>query len=176
MFPVNDVERLEQFETCHLEWLAVFLSVPCWTPNNGVNETFEEQGFDVGKAPFNSTGVAIDNLRAQLGLSSHGCQCRISFSDLMSSFPLFKGALPRTFWGNRNILEVSLHIDNVLALTAGSQHRFMVVKKRETGERIPCALQGMGITDLKEPYHPRESTEVASGSTPLMYLLRTAMS
>lgn len=39
VFPVNDVETLEKFETCHLEWLAVFLSVRDWRPRPRSSDT-----------------------------------------------------------------------------------------------------------------------------------------
>lgn len=95
------------------------------------------------EAPFNSTAIAFGDLRSQLGLSLSSSQYGAFFSEFLSSFPLLNEELQRTFWRNRNVLEVSLHIDNMLALTSGSQNSFMIGKKRATSQRIGKALKSL---------------------------------
>lgn len=68
IFPVDYVEKLDQFETCHLEWLAVFLSVPDWRPRPSSSETTEKEEEGIEKESFDSTRIAVNNLRSQLGI------------------------------------------------------------------------------------------------------------
>lgn len=70
MFRVGDVERQEQFDTCHLEWLAVLLSVPDWRPKTGSTESVNQDDRNNKTPPLNSTSFAVDDLRSQLGLSN----------------------------------------------------------------------------------------------------------
>lgn len=114
MFQVDDVERLEQFQTFHLEWLAVFLSVPDWNPQPSNAGSFEQERVDPGKAPFNSIGIAADNLCSQLGMVPSSSQSGPFFSEFLTSFPLFRGVMLCTFWRNRNVLEISVPIDDML--------------------------------------------------------------
>lgn len=100
--PVDDVAKLERFETCHLEWLAVFLSVPDWRPQAGGAKRIDKDGESLEKEYFNSTGIAVENLRSQLGLSSSRSRLGPFVSDFLTSFPLLKGVFQRPFWGNRN--------------------------------------------------------------------------
>lgn len=201
MFPADDVEVLEEFETCHLEWLAVFLSVPDWTPHMGSTDGIAGDDCEAQTAHVSSTritafnlrtlfdasirwfsrfsalsslfgknptavnmktsveedikpertapgltSVAVKNLHTQLGYSGE------VFFDSLSRFPLFQKTIHRCLWGNRNVLEVSLHIDNTLALSFGAQDIFMIIKKRETSERIQRALQKLEISGVKDVY------------------------
>lgn len=160
LFPVDDVERLEKFETCHLEWLAVFLSVSDLRPRPSRTETTEQEHVRAEKAPFNSTRIAVQNICSQLGIPSSVSDSNPFFSRFLTCFPLFKTGLDRIFWRNRNILEASLHIDNMLALSAGAQYQFMSDKKRETSKQISDAMDGLGISDFNELYGTGEYSPV----------------
>lgn len=163
IIPVDYVEKLEHFKTCHLEWLAVFLSVPDWRPTTSDTEIFPQEFVGLKNATFNSTAIAVENLRSQLGMSLSTSHSGQFFSEFLTSFLLFKGVLQRTCWRNRNVLEVCLHIDNMLAVTVGGHSPFMIRKKKETSKRITAALKGLGISDLKEPYHCSENTTAKTG-------------
>lgn len=143
MFPVDDVAKLELFDTVHLEWLAVFLSTPDRNLQASHDEAIAPEGVDYQKDPFNTTGIAVENLHSQLGLPFSGSQS----SSLLSAF--LETALRRCFWKHRNILEVSLHIDNMLALTADATS-FANQKKWLIGKRINEALRNLGIDNLKD--------------------------
>lgn len=151
MFLVDDVEILEQFGTHHLEWLAVFLSVPDWRKS-------DQEGACLKPSPFNSTRIAMDNLRFQLGLPTSGSQSRPFFSESLTGFPLFKMALHRNIWGNRNLSEASLHADNMFALSAGYQFKFMTKMKALTSDRISKALSSLGISHLTDLYSSSETS------------------
>lgn len=111
MFRVYDVEKLDQFETSQLEWLAVFLSVPDWGSKPLTAKPSQNEVGGPHDGPFDSTRIALDNLSSQLGLSlSANADLSPFFSDFRSSFPLFMSNLSRTLWKNRNFLEASLHI------------------------------------------------------------------
>lgn len=116
----------------------------------------ESEKRNVKTSPFNATRIAVENLRSQLGISSSGSDPCSFFSHHFNCFSLFKKSLQRRFWRNRNVLEVSLHINNMLARSADAQYRFMNKKKKETEKRISDALDGLGISGLKELYSPRE--------------------
>ncbi len=64
--------------------------------------------------------IPIENLRKQLGFAKRSDFCSGRFK-----FPLLRNVCKSTLWGNRNVLEVSCHIDNMLALCAGEQISFM---------------------------------------------------
>lgn len=93
IFPVDNVERLEQFQTYHLEWLAVFLIISDWRPSST----------QALYTPITSSRIALDNLRSQLGIPLSSSDSEPFFSTFFTSFPLFKGTLLRKFWRNRNI-------------------------------------------------------------------------
>lgn len=150
---MDDVEKLQDFETFHLERLTVFLSVPDWNPKSSSTKTFEQEVMDLERTQLNSTTIAVNNPRSQLGLlSSSSSQSGGFFSKFIPNFPIFKVVLQRTFWGNRNVLEVSLHIDNVLALTAGFHYSSMAEKKRDTEDKTTDALKGLGISNMDDIY------------------------
>lgn len=136
IFSVDDVERLEKFDTFHLEWLAIFLSIPDWRPKSNSTETFDEEDAHLRKAPFYSTRIAMDNLRSHLGVAMSSSTSNPFFSDSLSCFPLLKTTLQRSAWKNRNVVEASVHIDNMLALSAGGHYNFM----DETKKRISNAF------------------------------------
>lgn len=154
-----DFVALEQLETGHLEWLAVFLSVPDWSPESTDTKAMCGKEEDLEKAPYNSTVIALDNLRAQLGLSLSSSMSGAFCPKFIPSFPVFKGILQRTFWRNGNVLEVSVHVDNMLALSIGSQYAFMLERKKETENIISTALNSLGISDLNDVY----ASEVKKG-------------
>lgn len=157
-FRILDVEKLSKFETCHLEWLAVFLSVPDWGSRISSTESFSTESDS-----FSSTNVAIDNLTSQLGVASSGLESGLFFPKCLTSFPLFKNTLQRIICGNRNLLEASQHIDNMLALSTGSQIHFNS-KKAETAQRIKISSNSVGIADMKNLYSSNES--IAETSEP----------
>lgn len=98
MFRVDDVLKLGEFETCHLEWLAVFLSIPDWRPKTTVSESTDEEEVRRRRTPLNTTRIAVDSLRSQLGVAEENSKSGIFFSDFLTRFPLFQRTLHRCVW------------------------------------------------------------------------------
>lgn len=86
---MDDVERLLNFETCHLEWLAVFFSVPELAPKAITAGTSNEEDDKLQKGISSCTRFAVDNLRTQRG-DSTPCS-----SHALGNFPLFRLTLHR---------------------------------------------------------------------------------
>lgn len=162
MFRVDDVERLEKFATCHLEWLAVFLSILDWRPKTFSAETTDRDDARPASAPFNSTCIARDNLRSQLGVAQFSSASSPFFSDFLSSFPLCKTTVHRTARRNRYLLELGLHIGNMLALSAAVQHNFMSTRKEWNASPISNAFESVGISHKNDLYSARESETTTS--------------
>jgi len=131
-------EAVKDLGIVEVEWLSVFLSVNNWRGISKdskraqvelLKETkkkpFKEKEADIPKkmksSDIDETGFPMVNLSRQLGF------CNVSKSFLRYfSHPLLKTSYDRTLWENRNILELSAHIDNWLALRSGDEAKYMM--------------------------------------------------
>lgn len=117
-------EIVKDLRTAQIEWLAVFLSVDNWrgacksSPNISIPKPKRNHGSVTG---LMKNGFPVGNLSSQLGFSGVANELLQQFSH-----PLLKDTENCELWRNRNVMELSLHIDNWLALRAGDKTRYMM--------------------------------------------------
>ncbi len=158
--PADIEARANDFDYQKLEWFTIFVSLESWAPASEDMEATGSSNSDSkshaalndaiysGSGSYgNSTGAGsendmpIENLRKQLGFSDQS-----DFSVRRLQFPLLQNISRKTVWGNRNILEVSCHIDNWLALCAGEHTSYMARHVPWAGRN--CLLESMRKSDL----------------------------
>ncbi len=124
--PADIEARVDKFTVEKLEWFTIFVSVSNWSPMSEVEKAKAEErdsnrcnesGDDYSE-PKND--IPFENLRKQLGFSAAN-----DFTMRRFKFPLLQHVRKNTLWGNRNVLEVSCHVDNWLALCAGEHISYM---------------------------------------------------
>lgn len=117
--PADRNERIVNLNIFEVEWLAVFLSLKTWKSgekDTGLCKYKEEPEVDDSDFP-------VINLSAQLGyIETDGSKTVAQHFDI----PLHKYSKRNLLWGNRNLLECSLHIDNWIAITAGRYIQDMI--------------------------------------------------
>ncbi len=126
--PADIEARVNNFNAAAMEWFVIAVSVSKWFPTLDMVHKDDPWKADANKEESSSAdhsepenNIPMENLRKQLGFSDQS-----HFSLTRFKFPLLRNLSKMTLWGNRNVLEVSCHIDNWLALHAGEQVSYMV--------------------------------------------------
>ncbi len=126
--PADIEAHVNSFTIEKLEWFTIFVSVENWASNHveKANAEFDKLAansdeYSDSKDDGRENDLPVENLRKQLGFSKES-----DFSLCRFRFPLLRNIHQRILWGNRNLLQISCHIDNWLALCAGEQAAYMV--------------------------------------------------
>ena len=127
-------EAVKGLGIVEIEWFSVFLSVDNWrgiSPDSkkALNERkrkskqkpYKEPMWNRDRKILDETGFPLFNLSAQLGFKGISKKFLQYFSH-----PLLRNSIDKTLWENRNVLELSAHIDNWLALRSGDKTSYMM--------------------------------------------------
>ncbi len=127
-------EAVKGLGIVEIEWFSVFLSVDDWRglcsdskkardEKNKISKKkpFSEVIKKLDRNNFDESGFPLFNLASQLGFKGITKKLLQYFSH-----PLLKNSIDKMLWENRNILELSAHIDNWLALRSGDKTMYMM--------------------------------------------------
>ncbi len=117
--PADRNENVMNLGINEIEWLAVFLSLKTWTARNSSTD-FSKDG---DEPEVDESHFPVVNLSAQLGFVEKNGSRKVSQH---FNIPFHKYSKRSLLWGNRNLLECSLHIDNWIAITAGGYIKDMI--------------------------------------------------
>ncbi len=140
--PPEIEKRVENFDVEKLEWFTIFVSVKDWSSANSretsdaVPSTSRKPRED--KQELDSENdTPVENLKKQLGFTKN--------PDLIlghPKLPFLRNISKFKLWGNRNILEISCHVDSWIALCAGEQTSYMV-------KNVPWMARKLSLETLK---------------------------
>ncbi len=105
--------KVEKLTISEVEWLEIFLSLKTWE----VCSSVQNESCNIQETSTSESHYPIINLALQLGFVEKDGPKRVAE---YFKFPLLKHARDSILWGNRNVLECSVHIDNWIALMSGS--------------------------------------------------------
>lgn len=193
LFRVDDLEALNGFEPCELEWLAIFLSVDessvpyttieSYEKAEHIPPSFEDDSSSIsdneitaslqGEEELKPCGITLNNLHIQLGIEIPDSESTELRSGTVSSFPVIRTALRQCFLNNRSIYEISIHIDNTLALCIGDQYAFMISKESdmETWIVAGCEILALGVEKYGRLASNLSKSELPAERKRLLYQL-----
>ena len=111
--PADRHRKVANLTIAEVEWLEIFLSLKKWD----VSQSEIHSDDEVAEKCTSDSHYPIINLALQLGFVEKDGPKRVAE---YFKFPLLKHAKTSILWGNRNVLECSVHIDNWIALISGA--------------------------------------------------------